>query len=527
MIMHVQPTNDAGVDRTRADEGPVKVLLRVAASSRLFRSTDGHLFARVPVESRSEVYGLKSSAFRDWLVDGYFRECHELPTDTSVRRVLGALEAFARFDGGTPSVFIRVGREGKSNDSPYYFDLGDSSGQAIQIGPEGWAVVEKPGVHFRRPEGLLPLPSPSRDGSIDLLRPYVNLTDRDFRLLVVWMAAALRPVGPYPILALYGEQGSAKSTLARIVRLLIDPQTAPLLVEPRSTRDLMVTAVNGWLLAYDNIGVIPAWLSDGLCMLSTGGAYAGRALFSNEERTVVHAQRPVILNGIEEFVKRGDLSDRSVFLNLPRITSRNRRREDEFWAAFTQDQPRILGGLLDAVAGGIRELFSIKLTELPRMADFAAYAEAVGRSLGWPAETVIADYKRNRQEATAAQLEDSLIATAILETTPNRSDWVGTASELLEQLSGVVGTKVAASARWPKSAGWFTNELRRIAPQLRMHGIFVKFERQRGKRLLNVKDTRRHTRDLDSDEFDRYIERLMAEEDNVKRGSDVFKSVPL
>ena len=66
MIMHVQPTNDAGVDTTRADEGPVKVLLRVAASARLFRSTDGHLFARVPVESRSEVYGLKSSAFRDW-----------------------------------------------------------------------------------------------------------------------------------------------------------------------------------------------------------------------------------------------------------------------------------------------------------------------------------------------------------------------------------------------------------------------------------------------------------------------------
>ena len=61
------------------------------------------------------------------------------------------------------------------------------------------------------------------------------------------MAAALRPVGPYPILVIHGEQGSAKSTLARIIRQLIDPQTAPLLAEPRSTRDLMVTAVNGWL----------------------------------------------------------------------------------------------------------------------------------------------------------------------------------------------------------------------------------------------------------------------------------------
>ena len=69
---------------------------------------------------------------------------------------------------------------------------------------------------------------PSREGSIELLRPYVNLTERDFRLLVVWMAAAIRPVGPYPILAISGEQGIAKSTLIRIIRRLIDPQHAPL-----------------------------------------------------------------------------------------------------------------------------------------------------------------------------------------------------------------------------------------------------------------------------------------------------------
>ena len=168
------------------------------------------------------------------------------------------------------------------------------------------------------------------------------------------MAAALRPVGPYPILALYGQQGSAKSTLARIVRRLIDPQAAPLLAEPRNTRELMVSAVNGWLLAYDNIGVIPDWLSDGLCLLATGGALAGHASSTNGERSVIHAQRPVILNGTEDFVVRGDLADRSVFLDMPPIAPSRRRCEDEFWEAFHQDHPRILGGLLDAVVGGWR-----------------------------------------------------------------------------------------------------------------------------------------------------------------------------
>jgi hypothetical protein len=215
-------------------------------------------------------------------------------------------------------------------------------------------------------------------------------------------------------------------------------------------------------------------------------------LFSNDERMIVNAQRPVILNGIEEFVRRGDLSDRTVFLNLPPIAPSKRRREDEFWAAFNQDQPRILGGLLDAIVGGMRELPSVQLPTLPRMADFAAFGEAVGRALGWKAETVVADYNRNRREATAPQLEDSLVATAMLENAPRGSDeHTCTASSLLAELSRLVGKKVASSARWPKSAGWFTTELRRIAPQLRMHGISITFERSSGKRLLTITTTRR------------------------------------
>ena len=320
----------------QSERTAVARLLQLAGVARLFRSGDGRLFARVLVENRSEVHALKSGAFRDWLIGAHFRECGALPPDGAVRRVIGALEAFSRFEGGAPSIFIRVAGSGKSDGAATYIDLGDTSGRAVEIVGGGWSIVDQPMVDFRRPEGLEPLPVPSREGSIELLRPYVNLTERDFRLLVVWMAAALRPVGPYPILAIYGEQNSAKSTLVKIVRRLIDPQHAPVLLVPGSTRDMMVTAVNGWLLAYDNISQIPAWLSDGLCVLSTGGAIAGRALFSNDERVVIHAQRPVILSGIEEFVRRGDLSDRCVFLNLPPIALTSSARRTRFGGRSTK-----------------------------------------------------------------------------------------------------------------------------------------------------------------------------------------------
>jgi hypothetical protein len=179
----------------------------------MYRSPDGRLHAQVPVGDRLEMYGLKSAGFRDWLIDGHFSYRGEPASPWAIRRVVGVLEARARFDGQMPSVFIRVGHDGQSphDVSTYFVDLGDSSGRAIQISADGWSLVDRPSVQFRRPEGLLALPVPAKDGSIDLLRPYVNLNDVDFRLMLAWLTAAMLPIGPYPILVLQGEQGSAKT----------------------------------------------------------------------------------------------------------------------------------------------------------------------------------------------------------------------------------------------------------------------------------------------------------------------------
>jgi hypothetical protein len=90
-------------------EWPVERLMRLAERARFFRSADGRLFARVPVEGRSEIHGLKSGAFREWLIGGYFREWRALPSNAAVRRVLGEFEAFARFEGdGRLAILIRT-----------------------------------------------------------------------------------------------------------------------------------------------------------------------------------------------------------------------------------------------------------------------------------------------------------------------------------------------------------------------------------------------------------------------------------
>src|SRR4029077_13318804 len=125
---------------------------------------------------------------------------------------------------------------------------------------------------------------------------------------------------------------------------------------------------------------------------------------------------------------------------------------------FNQDRPRILGGLLDGVAGGFRLLPSVRPTELPRMADFAAFAEAVGRGLGWPAGTVLSDYGDNRRQATVLELEDSPLGRLLLDHARYMNDWAGTASDLLAKLTAMAGRRVVASPRWPKSPSWLVRE---------------------------------------------------------------------
>ncbi len=201
--------------------------------AQLFRSADGRSCAQVPVGDRLEIYGLRSAGFRDWLIDGVpdrsDRAAVELghsPRDRHARGP-GAVHAPAFPRSSSASARMATAPTPRISLTWAIPAAGPS-----RLDDQGWSVVDRPDVYFRRPEGLLPLPVPARDGSIDLLRPYVNLTEPDFRLMIAWLTAALRPVGPYPVLVLNGEQSSGKSTLARILRLLIDPQTCPVLALP-------------------------------------------------------------------------------------------------------------------------------------------------------------------------------------------------------------------------------------------------------------------------------------------------------
>jgi hypothetical protein len=283
--------------------------------------------------------------------------------------------------------------------------------------------------------------------------------------------------GPYPLIVLSGEQGSAKSTFSAILRALLDPNTAPLRALPREDRDLFIAASNSHVLTFDNVSGLPAWISDTLCRLATGGGFAVRQLYTDQDEVLFDATRPVILNGIEDIITRPDLADRAVFLTLEPIPEECRRPEAELWATFEAERPRILGALLAAVVEGLKRLPETRLPKLPRMADFALWATACETAL-WPAGTFWSAYCGNRDEAVEGVIDADPVAAAVRAVMTRRTEWTGTASELLGALAEMAGERVAKAKAWPDSPRALAGRLRRAASFLRKIGIEIGFERE-------------------------------------------------
>src|SRR5262249_38750932 len=331
-------------------------------------------------------------------------------------------------------------------------DLADAAWRAAEIGPEGWRIVAEPPVRFRRSPGMVPLPTPQRGGSLEQLTSLLNLPSQDALVLVTaWLLAALRPGGPYPLLVIAGEQGSAKTVLSKMLRALIDPNVAPVRTLPREERDLFIAGNNGHVLAFDNLSALAPWLSDALCRLASGGSFAVRQLYTDQDEVLFDAARPVILNGIEDVVSRPDLADRALFLTLPYLSEARRRPEQTLWQEFDRVRPHLLGALLDAVSHGLRALPQVRLDRLPRMADLALWAAACETTLS-PARRFARADAANRTTAIEEAIDAEPVAARVRELMAERSCWAGSAADLLRLVAHRNRTDVIMGGpEWPKN----------------------------------------------------------------------------
>jgi len=501
------PAASAGGSKRSARDG----LLALLDDAELWHDSQRTTYATVTVDSHRENHEIASRGFKGWLAWRAYETAGISPSGQVIDDACRIIEALALNRGPCHPTWRRVAE----HDGRIYLDLGCRRRRAVALGADGWDIVDAVPVKFLRSRGMEPLPEPERGELIETLREFCNVeSEADFRLLLAWLAATLRPVGPFPILVLVGQQGTSKSTIARICRLLVDPNASPIRSLPADERDLLVAAFNAWQLVYDNLSNIPPWLSDAFCRLSTGGGFATRQLHSDHDEMIFSARRPILVNGIGDLAARPDLADRAISLLLPPLPEDRRRAEREFWAAFEAKRPAILGALLDAVVAGLRRLPEIRIECPPRMADFAEWGEACSAGFGWEPGEFLAAYTENMRDVVAGAADASPLVP-IIEVLLGLGGFGiegfdGTAAELLAKLRAQASETTQRAKWFPQNPAQMGTRLRRDTPLLESRGILVEHYKQ-GRR----KDRKIVIRCLSERVLDELRARLRGERDGA------------
>lgn len=460
---------------------------------RLWHTDDDRTFASVEVDGHTEHYRIGSRSFRFLVRRAATTTEDKLVGKAAIDEAIDYLDLSA-LKGPQYDAHIRAAEY----EGCIYIDLVDDRWRAVEITDQDWSVIDNPPVRFVRSRGMQPIPEPERGGLLDDLRPFVNVQDDDnFMLLIGIIISALRGSGPYPIGIINGEQGSAKSTLVRIIRSLIDPNKASTRASPKNEEDIYVAASNSYMLSFDNVSYISGKMSDALCRLATGGGFSKRELYTDLDEIIVEVCRPVLLNGIPDLVNRGDLMDRAIVLTLPQIPPKERRTERELWPNFTAATPKILGSLFDAVSAGLRCRDGVDIEEPPRMADLAEFMTAV--EIGLELEVgrftnLLLDHQRKAliDLATGSALAE-LIATIAY-----RDTFEGTATALMDVIVAEISSKGPWPPGVPRAPNRLVGALRRLLPALREMNIVVDldYSRDKGNRKLI-----RIYNDTDEEEF--------------------------
>ena len=204
---------------------------------------------------------------------------------------------------------------------------------------------------------------------------------------------------------------------------------------PKDQKELVQKLSHHRCLMFDNVSYISQNLSDILCRAVTGSGFSKRELYSDDSDIIYTFKRCISINGINLLAVKPDLLERSVLIELGRITKDGRKNEQDLLSEFDDALPGIVGGIMDAVSKAMNIRPSINLQETPRMADFTIWGYAISEALGFKGDDFLQYYTNNielqHEEVVESNIEASFVLNLMEET---NGSWEGSASDLLTEM---------------------------------------------------------------------------------------------
>lgn len=457
----------------------------------LFHDDKGEGCVSFEVNGHRESWSCKAKNLKRWISNQVWQK-HKKPVSSEMmRNILSVLEANACCEGEEYKLHNRFAWRGDE----LWYDLTNSSWQAVKIGNDDWDIVDKPPILFKRYSHHKPHVLPVKNGNPNLFLKYINITNAQHRLLLmVFLVSCFIPGFPHPLLIVFGSHGSAKSTLSRLLRWLIDPSIIDVVGLPDNHKELIQALSHHAFLFFDNVSYISEAQSDDLCKAITGSGFSKRELFTDDDDIIYNLMNSIGINGINLVATKPDLLDRSLLIELERIDDADKKSEEKMKTAFQADLPFILGGVLDVLVKAKKLHPTIKTDGLPRMADFALWGCAIAEALGYTQEDFLSAYQTNIVRQTEMLLNDNIVATAIVAFMENREEWRDTPSQLMVQLKNHaefidIDTR---EKYWPKGANALSRKLNELSTPLKKMGYSVVISTTGTERYIHIQKAKKN-----------------------------------
>ena len=460
------------------------------AQGNTYAKTQGKTNTRENKQEYTKILKIRSAEFNELIRKLNYDTTKKGLNKNMLEEVVETISTIATYEGHTEEVYLRTcQRKGE-----IIYDLCRDDWSVIRITRSGWEILDKSPVSFVRTGNMkqLPIPTsmPNRDTrrSIYKLLKHINIREEELPLIVGWLLMSMQAgSGAYPVVVANGSAGSGKSTAIRMLRALIDPNQADLLAPPKPD-DIKVLSEGNHVLAFDNLSKLSPQLSDAFCRVATGDSQTVRKKYSDNDAFTVTIKKPVAMNGIVDFVSRGDLATRSVKISLHKIEIR--KTEDMAWKEFNNDLPEMFAALLDGLSHSLRNIDNIQVDNMTRLADFCRWATAAHTAYGWGESDFMDAYIENVKSSHIDTLDASPFSSAIVELYDDRNGFHNRPMKLLALIEEkYVSDKSRFSAGWVKTSKGVVNQLDNIQTSLEAVGIhYMKYKDRNNKTFVVIGD---------------------------------------
>ena len=458
--------------------------------------------AVIPLDGHLEVYSINAKYFKNWCRMKIFEDDEKTIDTQSLNDICSLLSSYAQFKNKEQiNLNLRIASRIKDKQVEWIYDLTNDNWEFVKIISGDWHVIKNE-IIFRRFNNQQPQAYPLKEYEPDVFDKFMRLVNikennEDIKLLLkCYIICLFIPDIQKPVLMLHGSQGSAKSSLQEMIKMLVDPGVVKTFSFPRGIDELIQQLAHNQVVFYDNISIIRDYISDQLCRAVSGSGSSKRQLYTDDDDIIHTFKRCVGFNGINLGATKPDLLDRGLIIELERIDDNKQLKPEGLWKQFEELRPQLLGYIFDILAKVLEWKNNVNgpqlnLTKLPRMAEFAEYGEIISRCMGNPSNLFIDAYYKNIKLQSQEVLDSSVLASPIQQLLVNRNDeeWIGRPTELLSELEYCAEQlKVNTRSKlWPKMANVLSRRLKEIKINLKQIGIEVEYDHDGKQRIIKIR----------------------------------------